>query len=55
MIMSVFSLSHSIVTHEPYSFLVAAVIASALVPTVISAAVFLLRHLLPGRAGIFKL
>jgi hypothetical protein len=26
-----------------------------LVPTVISAAVFLLRHLLPGRAGIFKL
>jgi Kef-type K+ transport system membrane component KefB len=45
-ISSLFGLSHGIVTQEQYSFLVAAVIASAVVPTVIAGAVFLPRHLL---------
>jgi hypothetical protein len=35
------------VTQEQYSFLVAAVIASAVVPTVIAGVAFLPRHLLP--------
>jgi glutathione-regulated potassium-efflux system ancillary protein KefC len=46
-ISSLFGLSHGIVTQEQYSFLVTAVIASAVVPTVIAGAVFLPRHLLP--------
>jgi len=46
-IASLFGLSHEIVTQEQYSFLVAAVIASAVVPTVIAGAWFLPRHLLP--------
>jgi Kef-type K+ transport system membrane component KefB len=46
-ISSLFGLSHGIVTQEQYSFLVAAVIASAVVPTVIAGAVFLPEHLLP--------
>ena len=46
-ISSLFGLSHGIVTQEQYSFLVAAVIASAVVPTVIAGAMFLPRHLLP--------
>jgi glutathione-regulated potassium-efflux system ancillary protein KefC len=46
-ISSLFGLSHGIVTQEQYSFLVAAVIASAVVPTVIAGTVFLPRHLLP--------
>jgi glutathione-regulated potassium-efflux system ancillary protein KefC len=45
-ISSLFGLSHNIVTQEQYSFLVAAVIASAVVPTVIAGTVFLPRHLL---------
>ena len=45
-ISSLFGLAHGIVTQEQYSFLVAAVIASAVVPTVIAGAVFLPRHLL---------
>jgi Kef-type K+ transport system membrane component KefB len=46
-ISSLFGLSHGIVTQEQYSFLVAAVIASAVVPTVIAGVAFLPRHLLP--------
>ncbi len=46
-ISSLFGLSHGIVTREQYSFLVAAVIASAVVPTLIAGFVFLPRHLLP--------
>ena len=46
-IASLFGLSHGIVTQEQYSFLVAAVIASAVIPTVIAGAWFLPRHLLP--------
>jgi glutathione-regulated potassium-efflux system ancillary protein KefC len=46
-ISSLFGLSHGIVTQEQYSFLVAAVISSAVVPTVIAGVSFLPRHLLP--------
>lgn len=47
-ISALYGLTHEIVTQEQYSFLVAAVIASAVIPTMIANAVFLPRHLLPG-------
>jgi glutathione-regulated potassium-efflux system ancillary protein KefC len=56
-ISSLFGLSHGIVDQAQYSALVAAVIASAVVPTLIANAWFLPRHLLPkgdaadGREG----
>lgn len=46
-ISSLFGLSHGVVTQAQYSALVAAVIASAVVPTVIANLWFLPRHLLP--------
>jgi glutathione-regulated potassium-efflux system ancillary protein KefC len=53
-ISSLYGLSHGIVTQEQYSFLVAAVIASAVVPTLIAGLYFVPMHLLPtadaGRA-----
>lgn len=48
-ISALYGLSHNIVTKGQYSFLVAAVIASALVPTMIANFAFLPRHLLPGK------
>jgi glutathione-regulated potassium-efflux system ancillary protein KefC len=45
-ISALFGLSHGIVTQEQYSHLVAVVIASAVVPTLIAGALFLPRHLL---------
>ncbi len=45
-ISALYGLSHDIVTREQYSFLVAAVIASAVVPTLIANALFLPKHLL---------
>jgi glutathione-regulated potassium-efflux system ancillary protein KefC len=49
-IASLFGLSHGIVTQGQYSFLVATVIASAVVPTLIAGLFFLPTHLLskPG-------
>ncbi|OOG28847.1 potassium transporter Kef [Thioalkalivibrio denitrificans] len=47
-ISSLFGLSHDIIDQAQYSYLVAAVIASAVVPTLIANAFFLPRHLLPG-------
>ena len=47
-ISSIYGLSHGIVTKEQYSFLVAAVIASAVVPTMIANISFLPKHLLTG-------
>jgi Kef-type K+ transport system membrane component KefB len=47
-ISSLFGLSHGIVDRAQYSALVAAVVASAVVPTVIANAWFLPRHLLPS-------
>jgi glutathione-regulated potassium-efflux system ancillary protein KefC len=46
-ISSLFGLSHKIINQAQYSALVAAVIASAVVPTVIANAFFMPRHLLP--------
>jgi len=50
-ISALYGLTHGVVTQEQYSFLVAAVIASAVVPTVIAGRVFLPRHLLPEQTG----
>ena len=46
-ISSLFGLSHHIITVDQYSALVATVIASALIPTVIANAFNLPHHLLP--------
>jgi len=46
-ISALYGLSHGIVTQGQYSFLVAVVIASAVVPTLIAGWAFLPRHLLP--------
>jgi Kef-type K+ transport system membrane component KefB len=48
-ISSLYGLSHGIVTQVQYSFLVAAVIASAVVPTLIAGMAFLPKHLLPQK------
>ena len=45
-ISSLFGLTHGIITAEQYSYLVAAVIGSAVVPTIIANAFYLPRHLL---------
>src|SRR5690242_16666440 len=47
-ISSLFGLSHGIIDQGQYSALVAAVICSAVIPTVIANAFYLPRHLLPG-------
>ena len=49
-ISALFGLSHGIVSEAQYSFLIAAVIGSAVVPTLIANAFFMPRHLL-GRGG----
>jgi Kef-type K+ transport system membrane component KefB len=46
-ISSLYGLSHKIVTQDQYSFLVAAVIASAVIPTLIANKIFMPKHLLP--------
>lgn len=46
-ISALYGFSHNIVTQEQYSFLVAVVIGSAVVPTLIAGLAFLPRHLLP--------
>jgi Kef-type K+ transport system membrane component KefB len=46
-ISSLYGLAHGLVTQEQYSFLVAAVIASAVVPTLIAGWFFVPTHLLP--------
>ena len=47
-IAALYGFAHGIVTQEQYSLLVAAVIASAVIPTVIATTSFLPRHLLAG-------
>jgi len=47
-ISALFGLSHGIITQAQYSYLIAAVIGSAVVPTLIANAFFLPRHLLRG-------
>ncbi len=46
-ISSLYGLAHGLVTQEQYSFLVAAVIASAVVPTLVAGLFFVPTHLLP--------
>ena len=46
-ISAIYGFSHGIVTREQYSFLVATVIASAIIPTMIANIAFLPKHLLP--------
>jgi Kef-type K+ transport system membrane component KefB len=46
-ISSLYGLAHGLVTQEQYSFLVATVIASAVVPTLIAGIAFVPTHLLP--------
>ncbi len=48
-ISALFGLTHGIVTQDQYSHLVAVVIGSAVVPTLIAGAIFLPRHLLTPR------
>ena len=50
-ISSLFGLSHGIIDQAQYSALVAAVIGSAVVPTLIANALFLPRHLLPDTSS----
>jgi Kef-type K+ transport system membrane component KefB len=49
-ISALFGLSHGIISEAEYSHLVAAVIGSAVIPTMIANAFFMPRHLLPGAA-----
>jgi Kef-type K+ transport system membrane component KefB len=49
-ISALFGLNHGIITSAQYSYLVAAVIGSAVIPTVIANAWFMPRHLLPTLA-----
>jgi len=51
-ISALFGLSHGIITPAQYSYLVAAVIGSAVIPTVIANAWFMPRHLLPTPEGV---
>ena len=53
-ISSLYGLAHGLVTQEQYSFLVAAVIASAVVPTIIAGLAFVPTHLLPRPAQAGK-
>jgi len=50
-ISALYGLTHGIVTRQQYSFLVATVIASAIVPTLIANFAFLPRHLLPDNSA----
>jgi Kef-type K+ transport system membrane component KefB len=54
-ISALYGFAHGIVTQRQYSFLVATVIASAVVPTFIAGLVFLPRHLLPTPEKTAKL
>jgi hypothetical protein len=47
-ISALYGLTHGLISEEQYSYLVATVIASAVVPTMIANAFFLPRHLLPA-------
>jgi Kef-type K+ transport system membrane component KefB len=50
-ISALFGLNHHIITQAQYSYLVATVIGSAVIPTAIANAFFMPRHLLPGAVG----
>lgn len=50
-ISALFGLNHKIITQAQYSHVVATVIASAVIPTLIANAFFLPRYLLPRQSG----
>jgi Kef-type K+ transport system membrane component KefB len=50
-ISALFGLNHGVITQAQYSYLVATVIGSAVVPTMIANAFFMPRHLLPHRGA----
>ncbi|MBU1153138.1 cation:proton antiporter [bacterium] len=54
-ISALYGYSHAIITQEQYSFLVAAVIASAVIPTLIANSAFLPHHLLTQKKKVDKL
>ncbi len=54
-ISALYGYSHAIVTQEQYSFLVATVIASAVIPTLIANFAFLPHHLLDQKKKVAKL
>lgn len=54
-ISALYGFSHGVITQEQYSFLVATVIASAVVPTFIAGLFFLPKHLLPAPEKVAKL
>ena len=54
-ISSLFGLSHGIIDQAQHSALVAAVIGSAVVPTLIANAFYLPKHLLPEEEGTLKI
>ena len=51
-ISALFGLSKGVIDQTQYSYLVATVIGSAVIPTMIGNAYFLPRHLLPSRSGV---
>jgi len=53
-ISALYGLSHNIVSQNQYSFLVAVVIASAVIPTLIAGFAFLPKHLLPKPEEVEK-
>lgn len=53
-ISALYGLSHGVITQSEYSFLVASVIASALIPTFIAGLFFLPKHLLPAPEKVVK-
>ncbi len=54
-ISALYGFSHGIITQAQYSFLVAVVIASAVIPTLIAGMAFLPRHLLPKPEKLIKI
>jgi inner membrane protein involved in colicin E2 resistance len=52
---ALFGLNHQIINQAQYSFLVGAVIASAVLPTLIANSFFLPRHLLPHKVVAEKM
>jgi len=51
-ISALFGITHGIITQNQYSFLVAAVVASAVIPTLIANAFFIPHDLLPKHTGV---
>ena len=51
-ISALFGLSHGVIDQAQYSILVACVVGSAVIPTLIANAFFLPRHLIPGEDDV---